>query len=134
MAPILDTHIWVWWMLGDPRLGAVAQRALDDFPLGERPLLSDISLWEVAMLVAGGRLVLEEPLERWLLVAASPLTVQLTRLSSEIVVAMNGLPSRFQRDPADRIIISTAMVLGRPLFTLDQKIIDSGIVPIWTPK
>lgn len=134
MAPILDTHIWVWWMLGDPRLDAAAQRALDDFPMGERPLLSDISLWEVAMLVAGGRLVLEEPLERWLLVAASPLTVQLTRLSSEIVVAMNGLPSGFHRDPADRIIVSTAMVLGRPLFTLDQKIIDSGIVPLWAPE
>jgi len=134
MAPVLDTHFWIWWLLGDPRMGASAQRALDDLPSGERPFLSDISLWEVAMLVTGGRLALEDDLKRWLLVAASPLTVRLVRLSSEVVVTMNSLPSDFHRDPADRLIVSAAIALGKPLATQDEKIIDSGIVPIWSPE
>ncbi|HKJ91354.1 MAG TPA: type II toxin-antitoxin system VapC family toxin, partial [Oceanipulchritudo sp.] len=104
---------------------------LDALPSRERPILSDISLWEAAMLVAGGRLTLEDDLEQWLLVAASPATVQLARLSSEVVARMNRLPASFHRDPADRLIVSTAIMLDRPLFTYDRKIIDSGIVPIW---
>ena len=132
MAPVLDTHTWVWWLLGDPKLGVSAGRALDELPSWERPILPDISLWEVAMLVAGGRLSLEDDLEDWLRVAASPATVQLAGLSPEAVVTMNRLPSDFHRDPADRLIVATAIALRRPLFTCDQKIIDSGVVSIWS--
>ncbi len=132
MAPVLDTHIWIWWLLGDPRLDVAAQRVLDELPTGERPILSEISLWEVAMLVAGGRLSLDDDLKDWLQVAALPATVQLARLSPKVVVTMNRLPSDFHRDPADRLIVSTAITVGRPLFTCDQRIIDSEAVPIWS--
>ena len=134
MAPVLDTHTWIWWLLSDPRMGSAEQRVLDELPSWERPILPDISLWEVAMLVAGGRLALDDDLEDWLRVAASPATVQLARLSPEVVVTMNRLPSDFHRDPADRLIVSTALALRRPLFTCDQKIIDSKVVPIWSAE
>ena len=56
--PLLDTHVWVWWMLGDPRLPARERDRLDGLPAASRPLLADISLWEVALLVQSGRLQL----------------------------------------------------------------------------
>jgi len=63
-------------MLGDIRLSARERTVLDDPPSGQRPRLCDISLWEVAMLVQLGRLRLEDALEDWLRIAASPAAVE----------------------------------------------------------
>ena len=131
--PVLDTHIWVWWMLGDSRLKASELRKLDAFPRSQRPVLSEISLWEVATLVDLGRLTLNESLDRWLRIASAPAAVTLQHLSPETMSAMNRLPKEFHRDPADRIIVATANFLGLPLATRDQKIIDAKVVEIWSP-
>ena len=49
--PLLDTHVWVWWLLGDQRLKQREQEILDGLPADQRPAVCDISLWEVALLV-----------------------------------------------------------------------------------
>lgn len=64
--PLLDTHAWVWWIDQDARLGGRTIDALDGLAREERPFLSDISLWEVAMLVERGRLELDIPVGEWL--------------------------------------------------------------------
>jgi PIN domain nuclease of toxin-antitoxin system len=33
-------------------------------------------------------------------------------------------------DPADRIIVATAWVVGEPLLTLDRRIAESGLVDV----
>lgn len=132
-APLLDTHIWVWWMLGDERLSVDEVDALDRLPPEDRPLLSEISLWEVATLVDLGRIILSESLIAWLRTAASPAAVALQRLSPEIMWEMNQLPSNFHRDPADRIIVATAKNLARPLATRDGKITSADLVKVWSP-
>jgi hypothetical protein len=55
--PLLDTHAWIWWIEGDRRLPRRVRDTLDRLPRDERPYLSAISLWEVAMLVERGRVV-----------------------------------------------------------------------------
>ncbi len=80
-APILDTHIWIWWMQGDPQLPAMERDALDSLPAEDRPVLCDISLWEVAILVELGRVEFRVSLDDWLQVAASPATVRLQPIS-----------------------------------------------------
>ena len=50
IAPLLDTHAWIWWLHGDARVGLPALKKLDQLPLSLRPAISDISLWEVATL------------------------------------------------------------------------------------
>jgi PIN domain nuclease of toxin-antitoxin system len=131
--PLLDTHVWVWWMLGDPRLSASEREALDTLRPETRPHLCDISVWEVALLVELGRLVLEVSLEEWFSLAAAPATVQLHPILPACAVEMKRLPSSFHRDPADRLIVATARALKLPLATHDQKIIDSGLVSVWQP-
>jgi PIN domain nuclease of toxin-antitoxin system len=84
-SPLLETHVWVWWMLGDPRLSARERTVLDDLPSGQRPRLCDISLWEVAMLVQLGRLRLDDALEDWLRIAASPSTVEVIPITPAVV-------------------------------------------------
>ena len=131
--PLLDTHIWVWWMLGVKRLDTREGDALDAFPREGRPALSDISLWELATLVDLGRIRLDMPLDAWLRIAAASATVARQRISEEIVAEMNRLPASFHRDPADGLSVATSRALALPVATRDRRIIDSGLVTVWVP-
>jgi PIN domain nuclease of toxin-antitoxin system len=132
-ALLLDTHTWVWWLLGPAggsKLSTREANALDALPLDQRPALCDISLWEVAMLVDLGRLHLDSPLADWLDSACS--AVQVLPISKEVATEVATLPSSLHRDPADRIIIATARVHRLPLLSRDTKISRTGLVAIWT--
>ncbi|MEI8038480.1 MAG: type II toxin-antitoxin system VapC family toxin [Verrucomicrobiota bacterium] len=131
-APVLDTHIWIWWMLGDPRLKQVEREALDALPPHARPVLCDISLWEFATLVDLGRVEIHGGIEDWLQVAASPATVRVQPILPGIVAEMNRLPASFHRDPADRLIVASARFLKLPLATQDRKIRCSKLIAPWT--
>ena len=131
--PILDTHAWVWWVQADPRLDRRTIEALDALPADDRPAVCDISLWEVAMLVALGRLALGEPLESWLEAAADPRTVQVLPITPAIAAEVANLPETFHRDPADRLIVATCRALGHPLVTRDRAITHARLVRRWTP-
>ncbi len=96
--PLLDTHVWVWWLLGDPRLTDRDREALDALPRGRRPMLCDISLWEVALLVHLGRLELAMPLESWLAVAAAAAAVRGLPITPAVVAELNRLPVGFHQD------------------------------------
>jgi PIN domain nuclease of toxin-antitoxin system len=134
IAPILDTHAWVWWLHGETaRLGRRTVDALDTLPAGSRPYVCDISLWEVATLVELGRLDLGEPLESWLGTATNAQAVQIAPISARVAAEVARLPSRFRRDPADRLIVATARVLDRPLLTKDDAIRRSGLTRLWSP-
>ena len=132
-APLLDTHVWIWWLLGDPGLSRTERDALDALPADSRPLISAISLWEFATLVDLGRIQINGSVEDWLKIAASPSTVRVQPITSGIVAEMNRLPASFHRDPADRLIVATARFLKVPLATKDRKIRVSRLVPLWKP-
>ena len=70
--PLLDTHIWLWWMTGDQRLRDTVRAVLDILGPRDRPYLSAISLWEVAMLVERRRIGFTVPLAEWLRDATAP--------------------------------------------------------------
>ena len=129
---LLDTHVWVWWMLGDGRLSASVAATLDDLPEKKRPVISGISLWEVAMLVNLGRLQLKPTLESWLALATDPKTVTVWPITRHIAATVATMPPSFPGDPADRLIVATSIQRGLPLLTYDQRIIDSGLAKLWT--
>jgi PIN domain nuclease of toxin-antitoxin system len=133
-APILDTHAWIWWVQADPRLDRRTVESLDALGPDDRPLLCDISLWEVAMLVALGRLTLGESLESWLDAAADPRTVAVLPVTPAIASEVARLPDTFHRDPADRLIVASCRVLARPLVTRDRAITRARLVRRWTPE
>jgi PIN domain nuclease of toxin-antitoxin system len=132
-APVLDTHAWIWWLDGDPRLPRATADALDALPASARPILCDISLWEVAMLVERRRLALTIPFDAWLEAAAHPRTVRLQPVTAGIAAEVARLPATFHRDPADRVIVATCRVLGAPLVSKDRLITSSRLVKSWRP-
>ena len=119
---VIDTHIWVWWVHGDPSLSPTAQALLTS---SEQTgiVVSAISCWEVAKLVERHRLSLPCPVIDWLQQALSYPGVRLIDLSPQISVESTQLPGAFHRDPADQIIVATARVLDAPLLTVDGKIL-----------
>jgi len=120
---ILDTHIWVWWVHGDPALPTSARALLDDSET-TGIAVSAISCWEVAKLVERGRLTLPCPILEWLQQALSYPGVRLVELSPRICAESAQLPGEFHRDPADQIIVATARILDAPLVTVDGKILE----------
>lgn len=131
MKVLLDTHIWIWWLTGQSELSARERAALDRHAEQAPPLLSAISLWEAQMLHSKGRLALDIPFARWLLEASLPDVVQLVAITPEIIVRLDSLPARFHGDPADRIIVASALASGASLCTRDKNIRRSRVVTLW---
>ena len=125
---LLDTHILLWWFEEGSRLSRKARRilsqAVPDAPL----LVSDVSLWEIAVLEERGRIRLAFPLRSWLDQATAPPLVRRCSISPAVAAETVMLPESLGRDPADRIIVATARVHGAALLTRDRRIIESGAV------
>ncbi len=129
---LLDTHVWLWWLLGQPELPARERDALDALAAaGTPPGLSAISLWEAQMLAAKGRLKVDVPLTHWLPTAAAPEVVILIPMDVAVILALDKLPAGFHGDPADRIIVASARARGIPLATRDGSIRRSRAVRLW---
>jgi PIN domain nuclease of toxin-antitoxin system len=85
-----------------------------------------ISVWEVAMLEARGRISLSQSVDEWVAAALTAPGVRLVELSPEIALESTRLPGEPPTDPADRMIVATTRVLGATLVTCDEEILDYG--------
>ena len=120
---LLDTHAWVWLMAGDDRLGAGNRRVLEQAVAEARLRVSVISVWEVAMLEAKGRLTFAEECETWIRAALAAPGIRLAELTPHIAVSSTRLPGEFHGDPADRMLIATARESAAALLTADDAIL-----------
>jgi PIN domain nuclease of toxin-antitoxin system len=126
---LLDTHVLLWWLARDPRLSQRQTKILAEAGPEEPLLVSGITLWEIATLSSLGRVELELPLRDWLEQAVALPLVQLVPITPAIAAEVAALPDSFHRDPADRILVASARVLGATLLTQDRRILDSGLAP-----
>jgi PIN domain nuclease of toxin-antitoxin system len=123
---LLDTHVLVWLLAGNPRLGTEAQRLIREAAQADLLHLSAISPWEIAVLVQKGRLVLEQDVGEWVKAALALSGIRLEPLSPEVALASTRLPGDIHSDPADRIIAATARHLGAALMTADGLLLQYG--------
>ena len=123
---LLDTHAWVWWVSNPEMLGETARQAVDDAVRRRELFISTISAWEVAMLVEKERLSLALDVRDWISRSEQLPFVTFVPLSTAIAVESVRLPGFPHADPADRIIVATAMSLGARLVTKDEKLLRYG--------
>lgn len=128
MKLLLDTHVLLWWLAGDDRLSGTLRRAIEHAS-PETPLwVSDMTLWEIATLASLGRIELDLPLRDWLERATAPPLVRRIGITPSVAAEVAALPDDFHRDPADRVLVASARVLGAKLATADRRIIAAGVV------
>ena len=117
MKLLLDTHIWLWALHEPRRLKKTLLRELRN---EENELwISPISTWEALVLHAKGRVNLGNNLGDWLRRATA--ATREAPLTHEIALAAQAL--RLHRDPADRFLAATALVLDLVLVTADQRLL-----------
>lgn len=119
---LLDTHVVLWLVADDDRLGTAARGLLTD---GGPVLVSAASLWEIAIKVELGKLEvpadLPDRIER-----AGVRWLPVTGAHSWAVRDLSGLP---QRDPFDRLLLAQAAFEGIPLMTADATVLSASISP-----
>lgn len=119
---VLDSHVWVKFVAG-ASLSKRARRTIERAAGAERGvLIPAISLWEIARLAQDGRLKLGERLERWFDAALATVSGDLAAITPEIAIIAAGL--RCHGDPADRLIIATALASDAVLVTRDAAILE----------
>ena len=129
---LLDTHIWLWWLLGDGSLSNTERDALEKLAFKNSLAISWVTIWETEMLEREGRVRLSPGFQPWIEQATHPDIVTVLPVDTAVVIAQRSLPESFHGDPADRLIAATSMLSGYPLATHDQRVMNSGACEIWT--
>ena len=119
---VLDTHAWIWWVSNPEFLSVKAKQIIDEAATNRNVLISSISTWEVAILVSRGRLNLTMSPDDWVAASEALPFFDFVPVSNSIALKSVQLPGVLHNDPADRIIIATAISMGAVLVTKDEKI------------
>ena len=129
---VLDTHTWIWFISKPEVLSKRAKKAVSAAVKEKSVLISSISAWEVALLVIKKRLTLSLDVADWIAKSEGLPFIQFIEISNSIAVKSVNLPQPLHSDPADRIIIATALTAGVPLVTKDKKLINyPHVKTIW---
>ena len=129
---VLDTHAWIWFISNPDLLSKRAEKAMNAAVKDKSIIVSSISAWELALLVSKKRLKLTLDVSDWIAKSESLPFIQFVPVTNSIAVKSVNLPLPLHPDPADRIIIATALSMGAPLVTKDKKLLGySHIKTIW---
>jgi len=121
---LLDTHAWIWFVSNPELLSVRAMESIDEAVREKAVLISSISVWEVSLLVKRNRLALTIDLNDWISRSESLPFFSFLPVDNEIAHKSVLLPPPLHDDPADRIIIASAMIADATLITKDQKILN----------
>jgi PIN domain nuclease of toxin-antitoxin system len=124
-ALLLDTHVWLWYAEGvSERLRPASVRRLEEARQSDGLIVSAVSVWEIGMHLARGRIQLTVPLRDWIDSALGAPGIRLAPLDAAIAVESTLLPGEPRGDPADRFLTATARCLDVTLATRDAQILE----------
>jgi len=113
---LLDTHTLIWSQDNPSKLPTAAKDALTD-PAHDR-LLSIVTVWEIGIKVALGKLNLSKPLRVWVKTAITDLVLTELPITLDHIERQMGLPVH-HRDPFDRLLAAQSLSEGTTLISAD---------------
>ena len=125
MKLLLDTHIWLWYLLGDQRLSLQLQ-TLIAAPNTEL-WLSPISIWETLILAEKGRISLQPDPVTWVNLALKTLETREAQMNHSIAILSREIALPHQ-DPGDRFIAAIAIYYGLILATVDANLTGNSVL------
>lgn len=128
MRVLLDTHAFLWFVLGDPQLSRRARRHIED--PGNDKLISPASYWEIAIKISLNKYTLSQPYEIFLQRAITDNGFIILPIEPRHTNALITLPFH-HRDPFDRLIIGQAIVEQISIITNDKAFASYPVTCIW---
>ena len=125
-AILLDTCALLWLGFGDRNLSLDARQVIEET---DTVYVSPISLWEIANKRSTGGLTLQLPTREWFAKMCEWYKLSLLPLSSEVMIRAGELP-KHHKDPADRIIIASALGSNLVVVTADRRFPEYGVTTI----
>lgn len=123
MRILLDTHVFLWLVTGDKKLGRKAKRLLDS--ADTEIWLSPITIWECLMLDHAGRIRLEPTPLQWVRDVLRKYPFLEAPLNHEVALESRGVSLK-QEDPADRFLAATATVYDLTFLTGDERLLEGS--------
>jgi len=127
---LLDTHVLLWMSLNPGRLSRKASTAIQGARSAGSICISDITLWQIALLARRGRIEILGTVDSFVHEISAPLVVKVctAAIASMAVQFLEAYP----KDPADRPIGATSRVEALPLVTADEHLRKSPLLDtIW---
>jgi PIN domain nuclease of toxin-antitoxin system len=129
---VVDTHVIIWDALKPSQLSKKAKNAINNANKTDGILFCDISLWEIAMLISKSKLSVETPFQELISLLIASNNYHFQSITPEIAEKSTSLPDDVSKDPADRIIAATSIIIKAPLITADKNLLKSkAIETIW---
>lgn len=118
---LLDTHTWIWWY-NDPTLLSIQshERIKEEIKLGNGVFISSISAWEIALLITKKKLTLAYSFSDFISESEKLPFVHFIPVDNDLFIQSVFLPKCPHKDPADRIILATALKMDAVLITKDE--------------
>ncbi len=127
---VLDTHALLWWALDPGRLSPAAA-ALCATMERDGGFASSISIWELGIKVKRGKLELGLAVDELARRVERSGVVELIPVDTALWLRSLALPWE-HRDPADRVIVATALRLDLPILTRDETLhAFAGVRCVW---
>ena len=127
---VLDTHVLLWAVADSKKLSRAADAAIRRSRQADGVAISAITLWELASLVARGRIRDYGTAENSVNRLIEGVTIK--SITPEIAALATQFPNDYPHDPADRLIGATARAEGLALVTRDENIRKSPLLKtIW---
>jgi PIN domain nuclease of toxin-antitoxin system len=115
---LLDTHVLLWWLNGDPRVSQRTRSLLAD--PGNAALVSIVSLWEMLVKHRAGKM--EVSLET-IVAEIDEVGFERLGLTQEHLAALSALPFH-HRDPFDHLLIAQAIAESLTFVSADRRSAD----------
>jgi PIN domain nuclease of toxin-antitoxin system len=125
MRLLLDSHVFLWWKVADPRLSPALVRAIAE---AEEVYVSAATAWELGLKISLGKLRLPESVEDGIVAAGFTELPVHFRHTREAVV----LPPH-HHDPFDRMLVAQALCESLTLMTHDDEIAQYEVAVLRVP-
>ena len=128
MRVLLDTHTFLWFVLGDSKLSATARKEIENPSNGK--FVSPASYWETAIKISIGKYTLPQPYEQFIQKAIDDNGFVILPVEPKHTAVLTNLPFH-HRDPFDRLIVAQAMVEQMPVVSGDPAFDAYPVKRIW---
>lgn len=128
----VDTHIIIWEALDPKKLSKKANLQFNKANESDGIIISDISLWELSMLMSKKRMEIDATILEFIDLLTKTRNYYFQNITPEIADISNTLHDKLNSDPADLIIAATSIFTNSGLITADKNLQKSKVLKtIW---